>query len=212
MTDDELSDAELSNQSDCRSHSERLSMAFRGRHIRLRLHGTRLPRGYTVSLRLPFANDYSDRPKRPIRKRRRFDPPGAADVSTAASNNVPESGPLYPEQVMDVDLEDDAAGMASDDDEDATIRAGNAYTGATNSIGSIHQRHWFLTLDRRSSGFHKACNGHEQGQWVGSWEPFFVHGRDHERSVVTGRSADEVMEDEGIEKFVGRKMWRPILE
>jgi hypothetical protein len=105
---------------------------------------------------------------------------------------------------------DNAASIASDDndDEDAMIRENNAYPGATNSIGSIHQRHWFLSLDRRRSGFTKATHG----GWVGPWEPFFIYGRDHERSVVTGRTADDVMEDEGAERFVGRKMWRPILE
>lgn len=105
--------------------------------------------------------------------------------------------------------------LASDDeeDEDAVIRANNAYTGASNTIGSVHQRHWFLTLDRKLSGFHKARSGPDEGRWTGGWgEPFFVQGRDVERSVVTGRSADDVMEDEGVEKFVGRKMWRPIME
>jgi len=101
------------------------------------------------------------------------------------------------------------AGIASEgEDDDATIRANNAYPGASNTIGSVHQRNWFLTLDRKNSGFHK---GHH-GRWVGEWEPFFVRGRDVESSVVTGRLADDVMRDEGVEKFVGRKMWRPILK
>ena len=102
-----------------------------------------------------------------------------------------------------------AAAMASEDEhEDIVIRANNAYTGAINSIGSVHQRNWFLTLDRRNSGFRK--NG-DDGRWVGGWEAFF-RGREHERSLLTGRSADQVMEDEGVEKFVGRKMWRPSME
>ena len=119
-------------------------------------------------------------------------------------------------------VKEDASGEnraadASDNDEDATIRANNAYPGAENIIGSIHQRNWLMTLDRKNSGFHKASGGSEAsaghgGRWVGRWEPFFVRGRDVERSVVTGRNADEVMEDEGVERFVGRKMWRPILE
>ena len=126
-----------------------------------------------------------------------------ADIETPASvgRTTPENG----------DDDNDAANV-SDDNEDSKIRASNAYTGAKNTIGSIHQRHWFLTLDRRSSGFHKARSGPDRGKWIGSWEPFYVLGRDHERSVVTGRNADEVMEDEGVDKFVGRKMWRPILE
>ena len=44
------------------------------------------------------------------------------------------------------------------------------------------------------------------------FEAFFVRGRDVERSVVTGRTADEVMVDEGVEGFVGRKGWRAVLE
>jgi len=104
--------------------------------------------------------------------------------------------------------------MASEvEDKDAAIRSNNAYPGSSNTIGSVHQRKWFLTLDRKHSGFHKARQGSNQERWVGGWgEPFFVRGRDFERSVVTGRSADEVMSDEGVQGFVGRKMWRPIME
>ncbi len=107
---------------------------------------------------------------------------------------------------------EEAAAVASDDDEDAAIRANNAYSGAHNSIGSIHQRNWFLTLDRRNSGFRKARGGPDEGRWVGNWSAFFVRGRDHERSIVTGRSADQVMEDANVARFIGRKMWRAILE
>lgn len=107
---------------------------------------------------------------------------------------------------------DRGAGIASDEGEDATIRANNAYPGASNTIGSIHQRNWILTLDRKNSGFRRERSGTGRGRWVGGWEPFFVRGRDHERSVVTGRDADAVMADAGVERFVGRKMWRPILE
>lgn len=106
----------------------------------------------------------------------------------------------------------DAAIASNDDAEDAEIRANNAYTGAANTIGSIHQRHWFLTLDRQRSGFCKARAGPDAGRWVDAWEAFYVQGRDHERSIVTGRLADDVMEDEGVKNFIGRKMWRPIME
>ena len=106
----------------------------------------------------------------------------------------------------------DAALASEADDEDAAIRSNNAYTGATNTIGSVHQRHWFLSLDRANSGFRKARSGPDAGRWIGEGEPFVVLGREAERSVVTGRSADEVMADEGVEQFYGRKMWRPITE
>jgi hypothetical protein len=44
------------------------------------------------------------------------------------------------------------------------------------------------------------------------FEPFFVRGREVERSVVTGRLAGEVLRDEGVEGFVGRRGWRAVLE
>ncbi|KAK3710477.1 hypothetical protein LTR37_010320 [Vermiconidia calcicola] len=213
-TDDELSDADSTLSTGRRSQNELLSAAFQSRHIRLRLHGTRLPRGYTVSLRLPSNNDRSDQPKRPKRKRRRIDP---AMVSKRAGSTVIDSDmedeptPVEQNETLGQQIED-AAANASDDDEDTTIRVNNAYPGANNTIGSIHQRNWFLRLDPSNSGLRKTKGGPKEGRWIGSWDAFFVLGRDHERSLVTGRSADEVMEDEGVEKFLGRKMWRPITE
>ena len=46
----------------------------------------------------------------------------------------------------------------------------------------------------------------------GGFETFFVRGRDVERSVVTGRSADEVLADEGVQGYVARKGWTAVLE
>lgn len=121
----------------------------------------------------------------------------------------------------------ESAAKASDDDDrnDAVqqeeIRRRNAYPGATNSVGSIHQRQWFLSLDREESGFSRARTGADKGRWVrvtnsdgvaSGFEPFFVMGRDVEKSVVTGRSAMDVMDDAGVKNYMGRKMWRPILE
>ncbi len=206
-TDDELSDGDAKDSIDSRTQSERLFASFQSRHIRLRLHGRRLPTNYTVSFRLPSANDRSDQAKRPKRKRRRVEPakPKAAEATESEARDTDLSVSTSTQAADGA-----AAAMASDDEgEDATIRANNAYTGAINSIGSIHQRNWFLTLDRRNSGFRKT---RDDGRWVGDWEPFYVRGREHERSLITGRSADQVMEDEGVEKFVGRKMWRPIME
>lgn len=213
LTDDEASDRdhlELENNS---SESEKLFKAFQTRHLRLRLHGVKLPKNYTISLRLPRANDKSAQPGRPRHKRRRMDRPNASKAKALETDSESDSAPTAEyESEGTPAVNDMAAALASEDDEDTTIRANNAYTGSENTIGSIHQRHWFLTLDRRSSGFRKARNGPDAGQWVGDWEPFFVYGRDQERSVVTGRAADDVMADEGIEKFMGRKMWRPIIE
>ena len=92
------------------------------------------------------------------------------------------------------------------------MRLHNAYPGATNSIGSIHQRRWFLSMDRRASGFVPVGTG-EGGRrrWVGD-RGFLVRGRDVERSVLTGRNAEEVMCDEGVRGFVGRRGWRAVVE
>ena len=109
--------------------------------------------------------------------------------------------------------------------EDEEVRRTNAYQGATNSIGSIHQRRWYLSMDRHSSGFRPLAqqNGTKGGgrrEWVRrrendqlvGFDPFFVMGRDVETSVVTGRTADEVMNDEGVEQFIGRKGWLAVME
>ncbi|KAL2050680.1 hypothetical protein ABVK25_009066 [Lepraria finkii] len=108
--------------------------------------------------------------------------------------------------------------------EDEEVRRTNAYPGATNSIGSVHQRRWYLSMDRYASGFRprrreEGSKG-DRREWVRRWEegkllgfePFFVMGREVERSVFTGRTADEVMADEGVSSFVGRKGWRPVTE
>lgn len=108
--------------------------------------------------------------------------------------------------------------------EDEEVRLTNAYPGATNSVGSIHQRRWYLSMDRYASGFCplRAENRSQGGRRVWArrketerllgFEPFFVMGRESERSVVTGRTADEVMADEGVQGFVGRNGWRPVTE
>lgn len=220
-TDDELSDSGEETRSPNLSESEKLFAGFQSRHLRLRLNGTKLPRGYTIALRLPSANDRSGQPKEPKRKRRRKDPSKdqVRPARPPMTDSEDDTGPGISAGVNVVDdtindAEDGDVGLASEqEDEDATIRSNNAYTGATNTIGSIHQRHWFLSLDRKNSGFKKARSGVDEGRWIGGgWDPFVVLGRDVERSVVTGRNADEVMADEGVDQFMGRKMWRPITE
>lgn len=80
-----------------------------------------------------------------------------------------------------------------------------------------------MSLDRRASGFEPVVNADGSGMWrrVGAGRRasgkgddggFVVLGRDVERSVLTGRTADEVMEDAGAEGFVGRKGWRAVVE
>ena len=109
-------------------------------------------------------------------------------------------------------------------------RRTNAYPGATNSINSIHQRRWFLSLDRMASGFipepsplgYSERGGNGRKRWIRKrekgtgellgFEPFHVLGREAERSVVTGRLAADVLRDEGVEGYVARKGWRGITE
>ncbi|KAI5244593.1 hypothetical protein E4T42_07102 [Aureobasidium subglaciale] len=209
-TDDDASDVEAEVEQDAqKTDSERLFEAFQNRHIKLRLHGAKLPQGYTISMRLPSANNVQS--KKPKRKRRRKDPLPQAVEEVADSDN---------DQVNVQDLINESTEQVaadSDDSEDDTIRINNAYNGSENTIGSIHQRLWFLTLDKLNSGFIKASSGSEKGRWVSQdeesgWKPFFVQGRDVERSVITGRSAAQVTQDEGVQGYVGRKTWRPILE
>lgn len=113
--------------------------------------------------------------------------------------------------------------------EDAQVRETNAYPGAHNSIGSVHQRKWYLSLDRPACGFAEKRRG---GRVV--WEPvaaegdsqdaqnvqsdgrlpypFYVRGADDERSVVTGRRGADILRDEGVTDFVPRKGWAPVLK
>jgi len=215
-TDDEHSDSAEQDTSEHPTQSEMLFSAFQRRHVRLRLHGTRLPQGYTIALRLPSHNDTSGQPRKPRTKRRRMDPAvakAARQKALAANDDTSDDEPDPSGRETGTpsvsDKDDAATALASDGEEEIeSIRANNAYPGSTNSIGSIHQRHWFLTLDRKNSGLRKRPSG----RWEGAWQPFFVLGREEERSVVTGRLADDVMSDEGVERFIGRKMWRPIVE
>ncbi|KAF2235321.1 hypothetical protein EV356DRAFT_483884 [Viridothelium virens] len=213
-TDDELSAEEGASGTDSASRPEpvKLAEAFQVRRIHLRLHGTKLPHNYTLNLRLPTSNDHPAKHPTPARRKRRRKTPSS--TKTPVDSTTSDSGDAR-------DARDEAiasrAGHASDDDEsrdtaeDRTIRATNTYPGATNSIGSVHQRRWVLTLDREASGFERVRKGVERGRWVRRWEAFYVRGREEERSVVTGRLAGELMQDEGVEGYAGRKMWMPIL-
>ncbi|GAB7364678.1 hypothetical protein MBLNU230_g5479t1 [Neophaeotheca triangularis] len=220
VTEDEHSDDETRQTMHSMTESQKLFAAFQTRHIKLRLHGSKLPAGYTVSLRLPSANNRDSQQQRPKRKRRGLDPKSRrkpSEPSQLETDSESETVLARAKAGTAVDEAVDTTAVAAaeasgGEDENASIRANNAYAGAENSIGSTHQRHWFLTLDRQLSGFRKVRTGPERGQWQGPWEAFFVLGRDCERSVVTGRSADEVMEDDGVNNFKGRKMWRAIVE
>jgi hypothetical protein len=109
---------------------------------------------------------------------------------------------------------------------DYLIRLHNAYPGAINDIGSVHQRRWFIGLDRVGCGFVRetqkdsSSSGTVRRRWVRGvdkrsgeltgFEPFYVRGPEVERSVVTGRVGGDVLRDEGVEGFVPRRGWRAI--
>ncbi|KAI9656173.1 MAG: hypothetical protein M1821_004835 [Bathelium mastoideum] len=242
-TDSELSEdgRNVSVQdSNLRSEPAELIEAFQMRRIRLRLQGSKLPHDYTIYLRLPSnSGPLIKKQQRGPRKRARKDmsPPATANYSSE------DDRPVFAyrresEGVVDTNSHDSAGSFHApdiSDEENDEIRVNNAYTGAVNSIGSVHQRRWVVTLDREASGFMKVRKGPEKGRWIphssvskgekgnsrgddgennhaGGWEPFYVRGRDEERSVVTGRLAKEIMDDEGVKGYNGRKMWRPVLE
>jgi hypothetical protein len=187
---------------ECQENSK-LIAAFKSRYIRLRLHGTRLPSDYTVILRLP-SDEMIKRPTaRQSGTRRRSQRRAATRTPTTSDDEASIADASVHEEAADQDLD-------TDTEEDDQTRVTNAYPGSTNDIGSIHQRRWFLQLDRQNSGFRLDGSGGGKGNWVGGFNPFFVRGRDHERSVVTGRLAREVESDEGVEGFAGRGGWTGI--
>ena len=183
-------------------------------------------------MRLLTSNNRHEQPKKPTRKRRRRDDdsrskyrhqrPETPEASSTeedailnhhSSNSTPSSSTTT--------ITTSQIPYSTEEQQDEQVRVTNAYPGATNSINSIHQRKWYLSMDRRASGFMPLTHSDGARTWVRrrdeggqllGFEPFFVRGRDHERSVVTGRTADEVMEDEGVDGFTGRKGWRAVLE
>lgn len=182
--------------------NEKLIAAFQTRNIRLRLHGTGLPEDYTVILRLP-TNEIIKRSTARRKSRRKFQAQRVGLQSDPDAEGQTQAPVPEPEANEDMD---------TDTDEDTHTRATNAYPGSTNDIGSTHQRHWFLQLDRQNSGFMLDQSNNTKGKWIrgpngNGFEPFLVRGRDHKRSVVIGRLARDVESDEGVEGFVGRGGW-----
>lgn len=205
-SDDEMNVGSSTNCTDARQENEKLIAAFQTRYIRLRLCGVRLPNNYTVTLRLPSANDFA----KPHPNRRKSRQKRRTSTRPLDTDSEPDSDPQNRNEPADQPQD-----LDTDSEEDDQTRLNNAYPGSMNSIGSVHQRKWFMLLDRASSGFvqEKATgkwtnSGEEEGE---GFEPFFVRGRDFERSVVTGRLANEVESDEGVEGFVGRNGWAGIM-
>jgi hypothetical protein len=216
-TDDERSDASENEGMPqvATLENEKLIQAFQTKYIRLRLRGFRLPDNYTITMRLPSANrSQYNRLKAPPRKRRRKTVSSTLSSSPATTDS--EDG-FSVERVTGEQEDTSAVADASDNEEEmSNIRTTNAYPGAINSIASVHQRHWFVSLDKPNSGLVRAKSGTNQGKWVPasgkSFVPFFVRGAGVERSIITGRTSNEVMNDEGVEGFVARKRWKPVLD
>ncbi|KAI0183156.1 DNA polymerase ligase-domain-containing protein, partial [Xylaria flabelliformis] len=261
--DDSQSSTDEDSSSPQPSEQQKLHQAFSARKIRLQLHGARLPSPYVLNLRLTREEDVAGRARStrvPKTRRRRGAP-------TAVSSRLTRSGPKGKKAVEPAtssDSESDAeiihapAGQAMDDEknisaterelrelEDEEVRKNNAYPGAINSIGSVHQRRWYLSLDREASGFVKrrreggvvweTTDIHSRGaagvlkkagssrnmkrsdqdkdKDTTSWlaYPFYVRGVEHERSVVTGRLGSEILKDEGVVGYIGRKGWQAVL-
>lgn len=199
---------------------------FHERKIRLRLHGSRLPKNYTISLRLSSQNDNEARAKPIIKKRRRTTLPStetdrtpstsrssSPDTQTTRLNPPALASKGGNEEDM---IEGNSASASDSESVDAKTRLTNAYPGSTNSVGSIHQRRWFISLDRPNSGFfqdkiEKTWKRVEDSGYLLGFDAFYVRGPEAERSVVTGRTGNEVLEDENATGFVPRRGWRPIL-
>lgn len=199
------------------SEPEKLHRAFQARKIKLRLHGTKLPPNYTISLRLTADNFRSAQPAPPAFKRRRRNHNSSASARKRQAETTDSSHATSSPEESHVKQEPDqqlsprspqskhrvsslrrlaspparkrsaiGAALVNDHDEskrkdsptmttqprvctstpnpkttpaqpqaeneEEGIRFRNAYPGATNSINSIHQRKWFLSLDRAASG------------------------------------------------------------
>ncbi|KAI1138194.1 DNA polymerase ligase-domain-containing protein [Hypoxylon sp. FL0543] len=255
QSEDEDSSPDLTEQ-------EKLHQAFQRRKIRIRLNGTRLPHNYVLNLRLTKDEDIAGRVKSaraPTRRRRRGGPARgrgrgrgkgkAADLATSSDSDSDSNSDgdvaddedseivNAPPEEADTDAGVSAVEREVRELEDEQVRRTNAYVGAANSVGSVHQRRWYLSLDREACGFAKrrragrvvwepeselregeAREKEKDGDGGGGGGggdrlafPFYVRGVEVERSVVTGRTGAEVLRDEGVEGYVRRKGWRPIL-
>ncbi|KAK7885711.1 hypothetical protein LTR67_010063 [Exophiala xenobiotica] len=87
------SDSEPESPSVVESEPAKLHRAFQARKIKLRLHGTRLPKNYTLNLRLTHENNRLVQPEPPAFKRRkRSQPSTAARRQTHAESSDSEPG------------------------------------------------------------------------------------------------------------------------
>ncbi|KAI1384113.1 DNA polymerase ligase-domain-containing protein [Hypoxylon trugodes] len=235
QSEEEEEEPELTEQ-------EKLHNAFQRRKIRIRLDGTRLPDNYVLNLRLTKDEDAAGRAKSgrvPVRRRKRGNnsapkPKRGENVEPVVSSTSDEDSETVNVPAETIEQSKISAMEREIRElEDEQVRHTNAYVGASNTIGSVHKRRWYLSLDREACGFAKSRVG-GRSMWervkrafdeakdeiedeVASGKnrltfPFYVRGVDVERSVVTGRTGAEVLSDEGVVGYVGRKGWRPVLK
>ena len=173
-------------------------------------------------MRLLKSENRHEQPAKPSRKRRRK----ASTDGPLAPETPPTSDHDNDDEIPSIEMDTNASALEREiaEQEDEDVRLRNAYPGATNNIGSIHQRKWYLSMDRYASGFsplpvesgskggRRTWTRRRDGERLLGFDPFIVKGRELESSVVTGRTADDVMADEGVQGFVGRKGWRPVTE
>ncbi|OAQ98740.1 hypothetical protein LLEC1_07724 [Akanthomyces lecanii] len=236
------SDDESASSSTPTTQQSLLHAAFQTRKIKIRLHGTKLPDPYVIYIRLTKTEDAAGRVKatrvkKPARRRRRADKPAEAKVLETSSSETDEEEnadadpvPASNSQLLQQAVTVSALEKELRELEDDEVRRTNAYKGATNSIGSIHQRKWYLSLERDLSGFvPKKTDSHrtmwqprpgaaaEMAERIESDSqtrlsyPFYVRGRDFERSVITGRLGADILRDEGVDGFVPRMGWKPVV-
>ncbi|KAI1815539.1 hypothetical protein GGS20DRAFT_327086 [Poronia punctata] len=213
------------------TEQEKLHRAFTNRKIRLRLHGSRLPSPYVLNLRLTRQEDAAGRARVPSKRRQRRrrrggqGAPRVRDLETDDEEEEEEEDIVRAPAETETGRETETLSAMERELrelEDEKVRQTNAYPGATNSIGSVYQRRWYLSLDREMCGFVKrrregrvvwertgsSNNPQEPGERLDY--PFYVRGVEFERSVVTGRLGSEVLRDEGVVGYIRRKGWQAI--
>ncbi|KXJ91218.1 DNA polymerase ligase-domain-containing protein [Microdochium bolleyi] len=246
------------------TEQQKLHRAFANRKVRLQLHGTRLPRNYVLNLRLTRGEDVAGRQRSkrsaaggPPRKKRRRGQAKTGKLKEPVMTSSDEDGSRENDdciRVKDEDEDNDAnedvkapvvqAGQQQEgisalekelrELEDEEVRRTNAYMGAENTIGSVHQRRWYLSLDRVACGFTRRYRRRHEGlgkngrkvEWVDQERadgtkqgggdgrlkfPFYVRGVEVERSVITGRLGADILRDEGVVDYVNRQGWHPVL-
>ncbi|KAI0126884.1 DNA polymerase ligase-domain-containing protein [Xylariales sp. AK1849] len=223
------------------TEQQKLHKAFEGRKIKIRLNGTRLPTNYVLYLRLTREEDAAGRAKigrKPTRRRRRGGFGAKSKVRRPMTSSDSESGGNDDnDETVHAPAEADQEGISAMEREireleDEEVRRTNAYIGASNTIGSVHQRKWFVSLDREACGFVRRRKearifwDRDRQQGLGKdgdddddddeeegrlTFPFYVRGVEVEASVVTGRQGADVLRDEGVVGYVRRKGWMPVL-